>query len=90
METEPLVKRDRRLMAMRVNAENLVALLTTGNEFEVIEGAPADAEVVAMERGGILDRTYNTMYVYLRSSSFEEVPEGQMVPELVVTVEDIR
>ena len=80
----------RRMKALMVNADMLVPLLTTGSVLDIVDGLPADAEVVALERGSVLDNTYNTFFAFIESPEFPEVPNGDIIPRIYATVKRLQ
>lgn len=78
----------RRLKRIGISPELLVeALLRTGEHPKYrIMGAPVNAAVI---RCGY-DFETDLLYALLRHDSFEEVPEGQIVPLLPVTITRIH
>jgi hypothetical protein len=80
--------RSRRLKMLVVRADNLVDLFKNGFDGEFI-GVPQDATVIAMERGDIYNDDYNTMFIVVESSEFEEVPEGHLLPRVSIVIQKV-
>lgn len=80
-------RKTRRLKILKINTSILVKMLEVGryHEYAILEGLPSDAEIIDSEF------TFATSVIALKISSktFEEVPEGAVIPYMDVIVKKI-
>lgn len=78
--------KSRKLKYVELSAHGLVALLKGGNIFSIINGLPQDSIAVALEhKAWPYDaKEYAVMVLVVHSTSFEEVPEGEIIPQLTI------
>lgn len=85
----PHLDTSRRVKRVSIDPKLLAAILTKpkdGISTEIVEGIPSTAGVV----GGGYDFQCNCFVLFVADASFEEVPEGNIPPELPITVRAIR
>lgn len=81
----PPVRRGRRIV--RVSREFIVGTLTTGNELpraSVDQGLPADSEII-----GHFDDQQGNICLILSSAEWPELPNGAVIPTLLVSMRRI-
>lgn len=79
----------RRLKYITWNAFAMETLLKGKHWMKVHTEIPSDLKVVGVERKTFYDATdYNEMVYLVHSKSFDQVPYGEQIPELVVFFEE--
>jgi hypothetical protein len=79
----------RRLKILRFSPELLVGLLSMDGTRRVkAEGLPADAKIVAVNELAYF--LCNQIAFKIESQEFDEVPDGHAIPDLMLTVSEVR
>lgn len=63
---------------MAINPDALFHIFETGTGWRVTKGIPKDAKM----RGFTIDPYTQILHLFVEHESFEEVPEGEVAPQL--------
>lgn len=83
----------RRRKTLHVSLPIFLGMLRPGRkpDYEVVQGIPPDARIVAVKVGSAFDRyADDTLCLLVESAEFEEVGEGLCIPEMDVTFRSIE
>jgi len=70
-----------KIKRLEMSYQFLIHHMITGRMIECIDGLPADAKVLGL----YFDNDHRQISIDVESSSYDEVPEGGVVPKFIAT-----